>query len=114
MECFAFLLHNHECLSNTGWLVLKIIKRIFLIAICLLLAGLFLLAMAFGSKNQEIVTVNYLLAQGSFHLSSLLGAVFVLGFSTAWIVIGGFYLKVKYQKHRLGKKLKKETALSDS
>ena len=93
---------------------MKIIKRIFLVAICLLLVGFFLLAMAFGSKNQEIVTVNYLLAQSSFHLSSLLGAVFALGFAAAWIVMGCFYLRVKLQENRLRKKLKKEPALSGS
>lgn len=44
---------------------MKIIKIIVLLA-------LFLIALALGAQNQAIVTFNYLLAQGEFHLSTLL------------------------------------------
>ncbi|MEF1282351.1 DUF1049 domain-containing protein, partial [Vibrio fortis] len=47
---------------------MKIIKIVAVIA-------LFLIALALGSQNQTIVNFNYLLAQGDFHLSTLLGVV---------------------------------------
>ncbi|MBE8571996.1 DUF1049 domain-containing protein, partial [Vibrio sp. OPT46] len=40
---------------------MKIIKIVAVLA-------LFLIALALGSQNQELVTFNYLLAKGEFHL----------------------------------------------
>ncbi len=58
---------------------MKIIKIVIALA-------LFLIALALGSQNQVVVTFNYLIAQGDFHLSALLGGVFVVGFGLAWVV----------------------------
>lgn len=81
---------------------MKIIKIIAVIA-------LFLIALALGSQNQEMITFNYLLAQGDFHLSTLLGMVFVVGFVVAWIVFASLHLKLKLQIRRLNKQLKKQS-----
>ncbi len=59
---------------------MKIIKIVLILA-------LFLIALALGAQNQAVVTFNYLIAQGEFHLSTLLGTVFVSWFFTclfAW------------------------------
>ncbi|MBY8244661.1 LapA family protein [Vibrio fluvialis] len=82
---------------------MKIIKIVVLLA-------LFLIALALGSQNQEIVTFNYLLAQGEFHLSTLLGAVFVVGFLIAWIIFGSMHLKSQLEIRKLNRKLKKQTS----
>lgn len=79
---------------------MKIIKIVLVLA-------LFLIALALGSQNQAIVTFNYLIAQGDFHLSTLLGVVFVVGFSFAWLVFGGLHLKSQLQVRKLKKKLNK-------
>ncbi|MGR5470035.1 lipopolysaccharide assembly protein LapA domain-containing protein, partial [Vibrio astriarenae] len=79
---------------------MKIIKIIAVLA-------LFLIALALGSQNQEIVTFNYLLAQGEFHLSTLLGVVFVVGFALAWVIFASIQFKTQLQVRRLKKKLKK-------
>ncbi|ELJ8819276.1 DUF1049 domain-containing protein [Vibrio parahaemolyticus] len=68
---------------------------------------LFLVALALGSQNQELVTFNYLLAKGEFHLSTLLGVVFVVGFAAAWVISASIQLKTQLQVRRLKKKLKK-------
>ncbi|MBE4420502.1 DUF1049 domain-containing protein [Vibrio parahaemolyticus] len=68
---------------------------------------LFLVALALGSQNQELVTFNYLLAKGEFHLSTLLGVVFVVGFAAAWVIFASIQLKTQLQVRRLKKKLKK-------
>ncbi|GMM87553.1 DUF1049 domain-containing protein [Vibrio fortis] len=81
---------------------MKIIKIVAVIA-------LFLIALALGSQNQTIVNFNYLLAQGDFHLSTLLGVVFVSGFVLAWIVFGSMHMKSQLQIHRLKKKLNKQS-----
>ncbi|ADT87548.1 DUF1049 domain-containing protein [Vibrio sp. Vb2880] len=85
---------------------MKIIKIVVLLA-------LFLIALALGSQNQEIVTFNYLLAQGEFHLSTLLGSVFVIGFLIAWIIFGSMHLKSKLEIRKLNRKLKKQTSSHD-
>lgn len=79
---------------------MKIIKIVLVLA-------LFLIALALGSQNQAIVTFNYLIAQGDFHLSTLLGVVFVVGFSLAWLVFGGLHLKSQLQVRKLKKQLNK-------
>ncbi len=79
---------------------MKIIKTILVIA-------LFLIALALGAQNQEIVSFNYLLAKGEFHLSTLLGVVFVAGFTLAWLIVGSIQLKSKLTIRRLNRKLKK-------
>ena len=84
---------------------MKIIKIVIVLA-------LFLVALALGSQNQEVVTFNYLLAQGEFHLSSLLGIVFVTGFVIAWIIFGSLHLKSQLQIRKLNKQIKKHTPSS--
>lgn len=71
--------------------------------------ALFLIALALGSQNQSVVTFNYLLAQGDFHLSTLLGVVFVSGFALSWVVFGSMHLKSQLQVVRLKKKLSKQS-----
>ncbi|MEZ9445977.1 LapA family protein [Vibrio splendidus] len=81
---------------------MKIIKIIAVIA-------LFLIALALGSQNQTSVNFNYLLAQGDFHLSSLLGVVFVSGFGLAWLVFGNMHMRSQLRIHRLKKQLNKQS-----
>ncbi|GAL20247.1 MULTISPECIES: LapA family protein [Vibrio] len=81
---------------------MKIIKIILLIA-------LFLVTLALGSQNQEVVNFNYLLAQGDFHLSTLLGSVFVVGFVIAWLIFGSLHLKSQLTVRKLKKQLAKQT-----
>ncbi len=79
---------------------MKVIKMILVI-------GFFLIALALGAQNQVEVNFNYLLAQGEFHLSTLLGVVFVSGFAVAWIIMGSIHFKSKLAIRRLNRKLKK-------
>ncbi|MCG9557448.1 LapA family protein [Vibrio kanaloae] len=81
---------------------MKIIKIVAVIA-------LFLIALALGSQNQTTVNFNYLLAQGDFHLSSLLGVVFVSGFGLAWLVFGNMHMRSQLKIHRLKKQLNKQS-----
>ncbi|MGD8108953.1 LapA family protein [Vibrio sp. TRT 21S02] len=82
---------------------MKIIKIVIALA-------LFLIALALGSQNQAVVTFNYLIAQGDFHLSTLLGGVFVVGFALAWAIFGSLHLKSRLQIRKLNKQLNKLSA----
>ncbi|WP_153446956.1 LapA family protein [Vibrio algicola] len=79
---------------------MKVIKIIIAIA-------LFLIALALGAQNQEMVKFNYLIAQNEFHLSTLLGGVFIVAFGLAWLIFGSLYLKSKLTIARLRKQLAK-------
>lgn len=79
---------------------MKIIKIVIVLA-------LFLVALALGSQNQEVVNFNYLLAQGEFHLSTLLGVVFVVGFVIAWIIFGSLHLRSQLEVRKLKRQVKK-------
>ncbi|SHO58850.1 LapA family protein [Vibrio quintilis] len=67
---------------------------------------LFLIALALGAQNQETVTFNYLIAKGDFHLSWLMGVIFVVGFIIAWFIFGSLHLKSRLQVRKLNKQLK--------
>lgn len=79
---------------------MKVIKIIIVIA-------LFLIALALGAQNQEIVTFNYLIAQNHLHLSTLLGGVFIVAFGLSWLIFGSLYFKSKLTIVRLKKQLAK-------
>lgn len=68
---------------------------------------LFVIALALGAQNQEIVNFNYLLAQGEFHLSTLLGIVFLVAFLFAWAIFGSMLFTQKLANRKLSRQLKK-------
>ena len=100
MVCLRDLLHNHIGRYSPRCSDMKIVKIIIMLA-------LFLIALALGSQNQEVVNFNYLIAQGDFHLSTLLGVIFVSGFVLAWAMFGGIHLRSQLQIRKLKKQVKK-------
>lgn len=66
---------------------------------------LFVIALALGAQNQEVVNFNYLIAQGQFHLSTLLGIVFLAAFLLAWAIFGTLLLKAKFTNRKLTRQL---------
>ncbi|KXF82185.1 LapA family protein [Enterovibrio coralii] len=74
----------------------------------ILLVVSFLVALALGTQNQEVVNFNYLLAQGEFKLSLLLGIVFGTGFLLGWLICGMLYLKARMSASMLRKQVNKQ------
>jgi putative membrane protein len=62
-----------------------------------------------GAQNQEVVTFNYLVAAGEFHLSTLIGIIFVIGFVISGLLFGSMYFKSQLQLSKLNRKIKKLT-----
>lgn len=65
-------------------------------------------ALTLGAENDQLLQVNYLLARGEFHLSSLLIAWFFAGFLLACLLLGLGYLKAKWQIRRLLRRLQRQ------
>ncbi len=74
----------------------------------LLLAACFLVTLALGAQNQQLVNFDFLIAQGELQLSTLLGIAFGSGCVIGWLICGLLYLKARFTKNRLSKKVQKQ------
>jgi len=63
----------------------------------------FIVAVILGLKNQQVVTLDFVIAVDSLRLSTLLAIVFALGFSSSVFFASFFYLKLKVKNRRLRK-----------
>lgn len=75
----------------------------FLIAV--IIGILFLVALCFGASNEQIVQINYFIAQGEFRLPLVLAWVFLSGFLISWIFAGFYIIKLKLSLRACRKKL---------
>ncbi|MDO6620105.1 LapA family protein [Shewanella sp. 6_MG-2023] len=64
--------------------------------IAIVIVGLFfVLALLFGAKNEQIVTVSYFIAEGQYRLPVVLAIVFFSGFVISWLFAAYYILKFK-------------------
>ncbi|MEI6896947.1 MAG: LapA family protein [Psychromonas sp.] len=69
---------------------------------------LFVIAIILGLKNQQIVNINYLIAQSDIRLSTLLAVNFMLGFIVSVCFGTLFYLRLSMTNRHLRKLNKKQ------
>ncbi|WP_447824853.1 LapA family protein [Aeromonas salmonicida] len=69
----------------------------------------FILTLAIGSQNGQLVQFNYLIAQGEFSLSMLLGLFFGGGFLLGWLVFGLLFLRLKIQNRTLNRTMRRQS-----
>lgn len=82
--------------------------------IALVIALLFVLALLLGSRNEQLVTINYFVAQGDFRLPVVLAIVFFAGFLLCWCFAIYHIGKLKYALSRTNRKLHKLQASVDN
>jgi len=76
--------------------------------IVIVLVGLlFVLALLFGAKNEQIVTLSYFIAEGQYRLPIVLAVVFFSGFIISWIFASYHIIKLKMALRKSNKALKK-------
>jgi putative membrane protein len=75
--------------------------------IFLLVLAVFVISVTLGAQNDQLVTFNYLLAQGEFRISTLLAVLFAVGFAIGWLVCGLFWLRVRVSLLRAERKIKR-------
>ena len=73
--------------------------------IFLLILALFVISVTLGARNDQVITFNYLLAQGNYRLSTLLAVLFSAGFAFGWIICGLFYLRARLALARAERKI---------
>lgn len=69
----------------------------------------FVLTLALGSQNGQLVQFNYLIAQGEFSLAMLLGFFFAGGFLLGWLVFGLLFLRLKMQNRTLNRIMRRQS-----
>ncbi|MET4876638.1 LapA family protein [Morganella morganii] len=79
--------------------------KYFLIFILVLVV--FIISVTLGANNDQVVTFNYLIAQGQYSVSTLLAVLFGIGFVLGWIVCGLFYLRLRLSLARARHRIKR-------
>ncbi|MBG3036396.1 LapA family protein [Proteus mirabilis] len=82
-------------------------KKVLLFILVVLVLAIIVIAMTLGSNNDQVITFNYLIAQGEYRISTLLATLFGVGFVLGWIVSGVFYLRVRLSLVRANRKIKR-------
>lgn len=75
--------------------------------IFLLVLVIFVISVTLGANNDQVVTFNYLVAQGEYRVSTLLATLFGSGFVLGWIICGLFYLRTRIALGRAERKIKR-------
>ncbi|WP_335923036.1 LapA family protein [Shewanella chilikensis] len=70
-----------------------------------LVAMLFVVALVFGSRNEQLVTISYFVAQGEFRLPVVLAVVFLAGFILSWVIAFYYIMKLKLSLRNARKKI---------
>ncbi|MEW5289234.1 LapA family protein [Erwinia papayae] len=75
--------------------------------IFLLVLVIFVISITLGAHNDQIVTFNYLLAQGQYRVSTLVATLFAVGFILGWAICGLFWLRLRVSLAAAQRKLKR-------
>ncbi|GGA73755.1 hypothetical protein GCM10011369_14430 [Neiella marina] len=75
---------------------------------------LVVLGLSFGAQNDTQVTVNYLIAQDTFSLPSVIAVVLVFGFILGWATTAAGYFSQRWKYGRLLRKNRKLQRQIDS
>jgi lipopolysaccharide assembly protein A len=75
--------------------------------IFLLVLVIFVISVTLGANNDQVVTFNYLLAQGEYRVSTLLAMLFATGLVLGWVICGLFYLRIRILLGRAERKIKR-------
>ena len=70
-----------------------------------LVALLFIMALIFGARNEQVVTISYFVAQGEYRLPVVLAIVFFAGFIFSWLVASYYIVRLKLSLATTRKKL---------
>ncbi|ABM24807.1 lipopolysaccharide assembly protein LapA domain-containing protein [Shewanella putrefaciens] len=78
--------------------------------VTVLVALLFILALIFGARNEQVVTISYFVAQGEYRLPVVLAIVFFAGFMLSWLFACYYIVRLKLALAMTQKKLNAQLA----
>lgn len=74
----------------------------------IILASVVALVLALGASNEQVVDVNYLVAQSPVKLTHLVIGALVTGFAAALVLMGAVLFKLKLTVRRLSRKSERQ------
>ena len=77
-----------------------------------IVALLFFLALIFGARNEQVVTISYFVAQGEYRLPIVLAIVFLSGFVISWLFAFYHIMRLRIALRLTRKKLSQFEAKS--
>lgn len=73
----------------------------------LVLIVVLVIAIIIGSRNQELITINYLIAQSELRESTLMAIILSLGIVIGMLTMFGSWLKLSWQVKSLKNQVKR-------
>lgn len=73
--------------------------------VTVVIALLFFLALMFGARNDQLVTISYFVAQGEYRLPVVLATVFLSGFILSWLMAFYHITRMRLALRRKNKQL---------
>ncbi|KFZ38393.1 hypothetical protein HR45_02800 [Shewanella mangrovi] len=73
--------------------------------VTVIVALLFIIALIFGARNEQLVTINYFVVEGEYRLPLVLAVVFFAGFVCCWLVAFFYILRLKLSLKRARRRL---------
>lgn len=73
----------------------------------LVLIIVLVIAIIIGSRNQELVTINYLIAQSELRVSTLMAIILSFGIVIGMLTMFGSWLKLSWQVKSLKNQVKR-------
>lgn len=73
-----------------------------------------LLAILIGAQNDQVLVLNYLIAQSQLQLSTLMAIMLLIGVLLSSIAFSFYWFRLKWRISRLERLLKKNTQLDKS
>ncbi|KGQ33659.1 LapA family protein [Gallibacterium anatis] len=70
--------------------------------------ALIIVGITVGANNDQVISVNYIVAKSDIQLSSLVALLFGFGFLLGWLITGIFYIKLKVKNMALTRQTKKQ------
>lgn len=86
--------------------------KVFITLVCLIL--LLILAILIGAQNDQLVTVNYLVAQSKVKLSVLMAIMMLIGIAFSLLAFSLFWVRVKWRLSMLERKQKSLTTVKNN
>ncbi|VAX76810.1 Lipopolysaccharide assembly protein A [Serratia symbiotica] len=68
---------------------------------------IFVISLTFSMHNDQVITINYLIAKGDYQVSALLAMIFCIGFIFGCVIFAIFYLRTRLILSRAKRKIKK-------
>jgi putative membrane protein len=70
--------------------------------------AIIIVAVTIGANNDQLISINYVLAKSEMRLSTFVAILFGFGLILGWLSTAFFYVKLKVQNMTLNRRVKRQ------